>query len=120
MSFREPSLITRFTEGDCHILAKHLSEQSGWPMCAFGIPGRIKLDRHAFVRRPDGKILDVQGLCTEQAFRKRWGCPRDHWTINEATWSEFHGWNHEGWFDGSHERAEELAKELLANYGEIG
>lgn len=66
----------RFTEGDCHILARAIHVRTGWPIHAFvdeaGYP-----DWHAFVVMPDGRALDVQGACDMEEFCERWGQP-DH------------------------------------------
>lgn len=58
----------QFTHGGCLVLAKMISEQTGWPLCAlltryYG----EEPDIHAFVRTPDGRYLDVEGLHDEAA-----------------------------------------------------
>jgi hypothetical protein len=48
-----------FTEGDCHHLALALHERTGWPLMI--VSGRSTVE-HAFVMRPDGLALDINGL----------------------------------------------------------
>lgn len=54
--------VERFTEGDCHVLARALHVATGWPIQALDVDGRGCPDMHAFVLRPDGQALDVQGV----------------------------------------------------------
>lgn len=62
---------TRFTAGDCGILARAIHKRTGWPICTFtDYLGRP--DRHAFVKRPDGVFLDVEGIADEVEMRLRW------------------------------------------------
>lgn len=61
--------ITRFTEGDCHILAKRLHRVAGLPLHTFVYGGQI--DLHAFVMHGD-KPLDVMGLWDKYDFIAEW------------------------------------------------
>lgn len=63
--------IIRFTEGDCHYLARAINHITGWPIHCFtwddGEP-----EGHAFIVMPNGKILDVEGVHTPEQFYKSW------------------------------------------------
>ena len=65
--------VERFTEGACDALAFAIAERTGWPvvLCGDG-PGGVMGWVHAAVRRPDGRILDVQGLWDESAWVSCW------------------------------------------------
>lgn len=64
--------VQRFTEGDCHVLARALHLRTGWPIMAFVDKHDDQPDLHAFVLMPDGRALDVQGAVSMQAFKRRW------------------------------------------------
>lgn len=61
--------ITRFTEGDCHILAKRLHRHHGLSLHALEWDGQ--LDIHVF-NLYNGKPLDVEGLHDEEDFCESW------------------------------------------------
>lgn len=65
------SLLTRFTEGDCHILARAIHEATGWPMATF-VSEDGEPDLHAFVKLPNGRFLDIEGISTEMDMYTRW------------------------------------------------
>lgn len=75
-----PNDVKRFTEGYCHILARAIHVRTGWPMMAFSFHGAPEL--HAFVRMPDGRALDAEGVCSLRAMKRRW----DHWRVAEFDW----------------------------------
>jgi hypothetical protein len=122
---REGGRITdleRFTEGDCNVLATAISKRTGWPVCSFmgkswdGSEDMIP-DLHAFVIRPDGKVLDVQGVCTLSQFRARWSqrAPIKVWPSPLAfrkAWGESPFFGHY-----SYERARKVADQLVDLYG---
>ena len=67
---REASYV--FNAGQCLALAIALSERTGWPMylrVGHGIVGRRRkacdYAIHAMVQKPDGKLLDVDGIRDE-------------------------------------------------------
>lgn len=67
---REASYV--FNAGQCLALAIALSERTGWPLylrVGHGIIGRRRkacdYAIHAMVRKPDGKLLDVDGIRDE-------------------------------------------------------
>lgn len=84
--------VERFTEGDCHILARAIHRATGWTFCTFdwkGLP-----DEHAFVRRPDGMLVDVEGVFTEPDYLAKWSHDRimewndfDAFTAKHPTWA---------------------------------
>ena len=62
--------IEAFTYGDCHILARELSQVTGWPICAFC--AEDEPDIHAFVRTPTGEYLDITGCYSPDTFGANW------------------------------------------------
>lgn len=68
-----PDLVEEFTFGKCYALAVALHEETGWPIGALvadwkSAPGSETIRRrvvHAFVRLPDGSILDARGPSDE-------------------------------------------------------
>lgn len=51
-------IITRYTQGDCGLLAAEISKLTGWPTVLYiGERGN-----HMLVRCPDGRLLDIMGL----------------------------------------------------------
>lgn len=80
----------RFTCGDCHILALRLHRLTGWDLCTFADEDE-EPRLHAFVRLPDGRILDVNGVQTETEFRAHWQADDQivSWTpaaLRASTW----------------------------------
>jgi hypothetical protein len=61
--------ISRFTEGDCHILAKRLHRVGGLTLHSFDFNGA--LDMHVF-NMWNGYALDVEGLHDPAAFGYAW------------------------------------------------
>lgn len=61
--------ISRFTEGDCHILAKRLHRVGGLPLHALDFSGQ--LDIHVF-NLYNGRPLDVEGLHDPDKFVASW------------------------------------------------
>lgn len=51
-----PDLITRYTQGDCYILAGEISRLTGWPVVA------SVTYAHVLVKHPSGMLLDISGL----------------------------------------------------------
>jgi hypothetical protein len=106
--------ITRFTEGDCHILARAIHRHTGWAFCTFEFRGGP--DAHAFVRRSDGYYVDVQGVATEAEMLRRWYHTKirtwtmreliEHWPNWAGTYSTF------GLY--SYLRADQLARKIAA------
>ena len=66
--------VERYTQGACDALAFTVSQRTGWPvvLCGDG-PGGVMGWVHAAVRRPDGRILDVEGLWDEMGWVMHWG-----------------------------------------------
>jgi hypothetical protein len=66
-----PRDVHRFTAGDCHQLALRLHQLTGWPLVAFdGGDGEPLV--HAGVMTPDGRVVDVRGLQTQDQWLGRW------------------------------------------------
>lgn len=95
--------IKTFTTGDCYILAETISEQTGWPECAFATDWFPQGSVHAFVKCPDGKYLDIEGRHSRVELEDRWG----YCDITENP--DFSGWS--GF--GNWERAKEIAPVLI-------
>ncbi len=109
------SLVRRFTEGDCHILARAIHDVTGWKIATFGFEhrGKITPDAHAFIEMPDGRYLDIEGIRTHNEML-------NHWThdmiITWDSWEDFvkHGEGWEGtWWPSSPKVAERTARRLL-------
>jgi hypothetical protein len=102
-----------FTNGGCHILARHIHDLTGWAMCAwlFGCPCL-----HVFVVTPEGHALDVEGLSDMDAFRDKWRVNGERPAVTETCWDELmsHGskWPREDAHTSM--RAGELAQHLIA------
>jgi hypothetical protein len=114
-----PSLLERFTEGDCHILAVRIHRLTGWPLATFADDGFPHT--HCFVQCPDGEYLDVEGKRPEAAFRDAWKLylnPGDTiklWTIPELRASK---WATEPVFGSySYAAARRVAGKLLDSIG---
>lgn len=68
-----PDLIEEFTFGKCYALAVALHEETGWPIGALVADWKATADSttvrrrvvHAFVRAPDGSVLDARGRSDE-------------------------------------------------------
>lgn len=102
--------IIRFTEGDCHILARAIHLLTGWPMFSFD-DGHGDPDLHAFVIAPSGKALDIEGLHSLRDLRRDWGSSPLVETSYEAIVSI---WGHETSFGRySFARARKLAPMLV-------
>ncbi len=102
----------RFTCGDCHILARALHLRTGWPI-GVTVDDFGEWFGHAFVVRPDGLALDVDGLSDPDDIADLYDT-RD-WTLTD--WPTLRSkWG--GADRGSHSyvRARIVADELLARY----
>lgn len=55
---------TRYTNGECGLLARAMHEQTGWPIVGLGpVSGDESITvQHVAVRTPDGRLLDVTGV----------------------------------------------------------
>jgi hypothetical protein len=62
--------IYRFASGDCHYLARAISQRSGWPIYCFVSDNTPAL--HAFVCMPDGRALDIEGVHTLEELTSKW------------------------------------------------
>lgn len=108
--------IEAFTCGDCHILAAEIARVTGWPLCAFrddeGEP-----EAHAFVRMPDGRLLDVEGAHEPDKFIKAWPFfPNIIETTYAAICRAWDRSNREEVFPDSFDRARVLARYLIREY----
>lgn len=106
--------VRMFTEGCCYVLAAEISRRTGWSVYGFGRPGGSP-GIHAFVLMPDGMVLDVRGVQTQQKMCSDWGedsiipfGASDHhiWDVNEGSFLDSS-------FPGYRERSIELADRLL-------
>lgn len=79
--------IERFTEGDCHILAKVLHALTGLPIFTFHIDEEPSL--HAFVMdENDGTVIDVKGARpVDEVFNEwQWADPDGVIPVPELDW----------------------------------
>lgn len=110
---------TRFTKGDCGILARAIHKRTGWPVCTFtdwaGRPGL-----HAFVKRPDGTFLDIEGLADELAMRLRWNATNltmQEFDAYEDLVAKDDRWAPAMYGNYSYLRAAQVAKRFVEKYG---
>jgi hypothetical protein len=96
--------ITRFTEGDCHILAKVLHLRTLWPLCTFH-RGDCEPDLHAFVCDGDTAI-DVRGARPIDDLLCEWEDAAGFIEISELNWGK-------EIFPGSRRRAHTIAPLLI-------
>jgi hypothetical protein len=106
----EVDLITRFTEGDCHILAKTLDEISDeWHLAA------TMGQDHAFVVDEYHEYaLDIEGLQSLPELLDRWGYKEEEWQLQD--WNTFintKDWIEEGEFKNSYKIAKKIAPKIL-------
>lgn len=111
----------RFTEGDCHFLAREINRRTGWPMFTF--VSEYGPDLHAFVMRPDGKVLDVEGLQDCKQFRAKWD-DKNLYEIGPQTWKSLKaaGWSpmrKPEYGKATYKAAKRVAANLLDLYGSI-
>ena len=109
--------VERFTTGDCHIFAHELHKATGWPMECFVDLGEPEPDYqasiHAFCRRPDGKLVDIEGVHEHTTFIEKWdtwGASHEAGTM-EVQWPIWDGYMTYG--DYSRRRARVLIPRLL-------
>lgn len=103
-----PADINRFTCGDCHIFARALNKLTGWPLHGF-INDDGEPDVHAFVVRPDGKAVDIEGVHDLQTFVKRWISNDETLKLHQFQWSDFRCWCGAEFGKHSYRRAKQLA-----------
>ena len=106
-----------FTRGGCLVLADLISEATGWPVCSLTTEDEPDgPDIHAFVRTPDGKYLDIEGVHTEEEMLDRW-VRWDPISIEEYDLSQFdYSWAQRGesWTRDYEVRGSQVMPELLA------
>jgi hypothetical protein len=109
--------VERFTEGDCHVLAKRLHRVAGLPLHTFIYGDEI--DLHAFVM-VGNKALDVMGLWDIQDFINEWSIGTTPTKISPPMSIDFFNLNWEGGRPQltrySYKRAREVADILLNKY----
>ena len=105
--------ITRYTEGDCWILALALAERSGWTVAATADEG------HIFIIKPDSDLaLDIEGLRPLESLLASWGGRRQRIRRFENLTEAKAYFNADDW--GSYSKryqwrlAERVAERLLA------
>lgn len=109
-------LIDKYTKGGCGFLAFALNDITGWNVV--GINGWA----HWTVRTPDGFLLDITGLNTDEEMEKRWNTD-DHWfgiTDHEDAEELYESLTDEYmWGDGPQgmREAYQVARVVLDTYG---
>lgn len=109
--------VVAFTEGDCWILAIHLSRRTGWPVYVVGD------NRHWVVRVPgEDRYLDITGVRTRKALLSHWDALSltlcDSILLDYAHQDVLDRMTET--FSGSHRRAPGIARRLLDKYGVRG
>jgi hypothetical protein len=81
-SFSFPKETVRaFTEGDCWVLAEEVRKMTGWSKVAVGYDDTEEGQKpdfywlHVANRLPDGRLLDITGIHSDEEFIDRWGAP---------------------------------------------
>lgn len=111
---REPD-VSRFTEGDCHVLARELSKLTGWPCVTFDYPNDPRGSIHCAVQMPDGRIMDVLGIHDPGDFSEMWadfGYPK----FSQRSKRIMRQWGGAQFGSYSYERARVLARRLLYHF----
>lgn len=103
-----------FGRGHCHSLALAIHELTGWPLAGmYDFHGTLS---HVLVWMPDGMLLDVNGVRTEEEVNTTLGDPDDY--VCELTEDDIElevEWNN--LFEPMVEEAKPFAKALLAKNG---
>lgn len=110
--------IERFTEADCHILARRLHRVSGLPIHALKWQG--ELTDHAF-NMVGNKIIDVMGLWDKKSFLREWQGGMYQPTISEPIDPlDLYHWGVDctarPFYSDSYKRARIVADILLDNF----
>lgn len=73
--------VQAFTEGDCWVLAEEVRKMTGWEKVAVGYDDTEEGQKpdfywlHVANRLPDGRLLDITGIHSDEEFIDRWGGP---------------------------------------------
>lgn len=84
--FFTPDEQEAFTFGDCWLLARAMHNITGWQMVAVGctggaVDGMLRDWVHIAVRTPQGLILDINGLHTDDEVRDQW--QGEFWMVSD-------------------------------------
>jgi hypothetical protein len=105
-----------FTRGACWILAEEISHVTGWEIREF--EGDVRA--HAFVRIPDGRYMDIEGIHTGREMLDRWerGSNFQFRSYKRRMWEIPWGWGYnESYYRN---RARKIIPELLAKLSSAG
>lgn len=106
--------IFRFTEGECHYLARAINQITGWTIVSFSQYG-WEPEEHVFVRMPDGRALDVEGTRSLRGIAREWR--RSAKEIDEFDWSEImDSWGFYKPTSYTYRRAKQVANFLVNQY----
>lgn len=97
--------IVRFTEGDCHILARVLHEVTGWPTHALHDGYNKEPNLHAFVYS-EGLAIDVRGAQPVDQLLAQWEYAEGIVQTEDIDWGR-------AIFSGSWRRARTIAPLLV-------
>lgn len=64
-----------FTSSDCDAYADAMRRLTGWELVRMSWTGRNGFGHHTLVRRPDGALVDVEGVTTEADLKRRYRAP---------------------------------------------
>jgi len=102
----------RFTQGDCHYLARALNKSRPDLRLAAFQDKNLEPELHAFVLTPKNLVLDIYGLHTKEALKRMWST---HMDIVEMSWSDLSLFGPPEFSRYTYRRAHVVASILLAN-----
>jgi len=110
-----PRDVVRFTEGDCHILARAIHKRTGWDVAALHGGNRSYPDYHVFVLAPTQPVraLDVLGLHKPHELVRAYGAV-GYMRVSPKSVAAAWGGPYFGRY--SYERAATIADRLLAHH----
>jgi hypothetical protein len=108
------SIISRYTEGDCWLLAVELNKLLGWTVIVNhyqGMDPNLEAT-HALVESPDGRLFDINGFCSAARIIDDFG--GEEFSRVYQLDGFFEGW---GCFDGAgYEETSQPFAQLIAGF----
>lgn len=127
-----PDIIERFTEGDCHILARALYKLTKWPLCSFVHEGEnphgdaceplylkygYSMDTHVFNFNPDRRtFIDIEGESSKRSMAKRYGLSARNIKIGIPWYYVAQDWGKPGFGTYSYKLARREAARLAKEF----
>lgn len=105
-----PEVEEAFTYGDCWRLAKAIHDISGYPIYAVGCahtgPSESNRDwSHMFVALPDGNLLDVRGIWSEETMLDEWKEEYNNCHPEDGPYYCLDFWLVEDWEEATHHQS---------------